>query len=68
MEKSNLDYASMNPLDSRVFKAMLPYFKESYGNPVSFHERGSIASDAIEEAREKVAPESWPAHRHWCSG
>ncbi|MFA4837043.1 MAG: aminotransferase class V-fold PLP-dependent enzyme [Dehalococcoidia bacterium] len=49
-----LDNASATPLDPRVFEAMLPYFQESFGNPVSFGDRGNKASDAIEEARAQV--------------
>jgi len=50
-----LDNGSATPLDSRVFEAMLPYFKESFGNPVSFGERAIQANDALEEARAHVA-------------
>ena len=54
MKEAYLDNASATPLDPRVFEAMLPYFKESFGNPMSFGDRGNQASDAIEEAREQV--------------
>ena len=50
-----LDYAATTPVDSRVFDAMLPYFRETYGNPSSVHRYGQKAESAIEEAREKVA-------------
>lgn len=55
MSQTYLDNSAMTPLDRRVFEAMLPYFLESWGNPVSFHERGNITSEAIENAREQVA-------------
>lgn len=55
MRESYLDNASAGPLDPRVFEAMLPYFRESFGNPVSFGDRGAQASDAIEEARAQIA-------------
>ncbi len=50
-----LDYAATTPVDSRVFDAMLPYFRESFGNPSSIHRYGQKAETAIESAREKVA-------------
>ncbi|MDY6911428.1 MAG: cysteine desulfurase family protein [Chloroflexota bacterium] len=55
MKEAYLDNASATPLDHRVFEAMLPYFKESFGNPMSFGDRGNYASDAIEEARGQVS-------------
>ncbi len=34
---------------------MLPYFKESYGNPSSIHRYGRIATKAIDAARKRIA-------------
>lgn len=34
---------------------MLPYFKESYGNPSSIHRYGRVATKAIEAARKRIA-------------
>jgi cysteine desulfurase len=50
-----LDYAATTPMDKEVLLEMLPYYSEIYGNPGSFHYKGLEASDAIEQAREKVA-------------
>ncbi len=50
-----LDYAATTPVDSRVFDAMLPYFRESFGNPSSIHRFGQKAEAAVDAAREKVA-------------
>ena len=50
-----LDNLSPTPTDSRVMEAMLPYFIEMFGNPVAFHKWGDRASDAIENARVRVA-------------
>jgi cysteine desulfurase len=50
-----LDYAATTPVDPRVLDAMLPYFKEAFGNPSSVHRYGQKAEAAVESARECVA-------------
>jgi len=50
-----LDYAATTPVDQRVLDAMLPYFRETYGNPSSIHRYGQKAETAVDDAREKVA-------------
>ena len=50
-----LDYAATTPVDERVLAAMLPYFRESFGNPSSIHRYGQKAESAVDDAREKVA-------------
>jgi cysteine desulfurase len=50
-----LDYAATTPVDKRVLDAMLPFFRESYGNPSSVHRFGQKAEAALDDAREKVA-------------
>ena len=55
MQKVYLDYAATTPLDSRVLKIMLPYFKEKFGNPSSIHWWGQEARKAVEQAREQVS-------------
>lgn len=54
-KKAYLDNLSTTPTDSRVVQAMLPYFGDMFGNPVSLHEWGDQAGDAIENARAQVA-------------
>jgi cysteine desulfurase len=49
------DYAATTPVDRRVLDAMLPYFRESFGNPSSIHRYGQKAESAVDDAREKVA-------------
>ena len=49
------DYAATTPVDTRVLNAMLPYFRESFGNPSSIHRYGQKAESAVDDAREKVA-------------
>jgi cysteine desulfurase len=50
-----MDYAATTPVDQRVQDAMMPYFRESFGNPSSVHRFGQKAEAAMEQAREKVA-------------
>jgi cysteine desulfurase len=50
-----LDYNATTPLDPAVVEAMLPYFREHYGNPSSTHGLGKTAHDAVEQARQQVA-------------
>ena len=50
-----LDYAATTPVDKRVLDVMMPYFRESFGNPSSIHRLGQKAEAAVDEAREKVA-------------
>jgi len=53
--KAYLDNLSTTPADPRVVEAMLPYFREKFGNPVSFHQWGDQASDGIEDSRAQLA-------------
>ena len=48
--RAYLDNLSTAPVDPRVIEAMLPYFRDMFGNPVSFHQWGDLTSDAIETA------------------
>lgn len=50
-----LDHAAATPTDTRVVRAMLPYFTENFGNPSSFHAAGLKAKNAVSHARKKVA-------------
>lgn len=57
MSKGNvyLDNAATTPLSGEVFRAMLPYLRETFGNASSVHGPGRKARYAIEDARERVA-------------
>jgi cysteine desulfurase len=48
------DHVAAMPIHSKVYEAMVPYFKDFYGNPSSIHEDGEKAREALEEARGKV--------------
>ena len=50
-----MDYAATTPVDSRVFKAMKPYFSEKYGNSVSLHKQGREAKEALDKSRKTIA-------------
>lgn len=55
MKKIYMDHVATNPLLPEVLDAMMPYFKEEYGNPMSLYESGMKARQAIENAREFTA-------------
>ncbi|HEX9156955.1 MAG TPA: cysteine desulfurase NifS, partial [Syntrophales bacterium] len=55
MKAIYLDYAATTPVDPGVIEAMLPYFRDTFGNPSSIHSFGQQARSAVEGAREKVA-------------
>ena len=51
-----LDYQATTPVDERVLQAMLPWFREHFGNPHSTgYQQGRDAAAAIETARAQVA-------------
>jgi len=51
-----LDHHATTPVDPRVLDAMLPYFREDFGNPASAgHVFGWRAEAAVEDARERLA-------------
>jgi cysteine desulfurase len=43
------------PLKEEVFQAMLPYFRDDFGNAQSLHSVGQRAAEAIGKARQQVA-------------
>ena len=55
MRKVYLDYVATTPVSPEVLEAMLPYFKDAYGNAQSLHDWGDKAREATEDARSKVA-------------
>lgn len=55
MEQIYLDYNATSPVRPEVLEAMLPFYKEQFGNPSSVHWAGRQVSGALEKAREQVA-------------
>jgi len=66
-----LDYSATTPVDPRVVDAMIPYLRQSFGNPASrSHAFGWEAEKAVETARENVAElvNADPREIVWTSG
>ena len=55
MREVYLDHAATTPLDPRVWEAMLPFFRDNFGNPQSLHRYGDVPREAVERARAQVA-------------
>ena len=55
MKKIYMDHVATNPLHPDVLYAMLPYFRENFGNPLSIYEPGMKAREALETARSQTA-------------
>ena len=50
-----MDNNATTKVSDEVFEAMLPFFRELYGNPSSIHTFGSQVANSINTAREQVA-------------
>lgn len=50
-----LDNAATTPLAPEVLEAMMPYFKEHFGNPSAQHSYGRESRAAVEQARKVIA-------------
>ena len=55
MKQIYLDYNATSPVRPEVLEAMLPFYREQFGNPSSVHWAGRAVSGALEKAREQVA-------------
>ena len=65
-----LDHNATAPVHPEVLEAMLPFFKNEYGNPSSAHQFGRSVKAKIAEARETVAEAMGadPAEVYFTSG
>ncbi|MBW2476059.1 MAG: cysteine desulfurase NifS [Deltaproteobacteria bacterium] len=50
-----MDYNATTPVRPEVLEAMLPFYRDQFGNPSSVHWAGRQVSSAVEKAREQVA-------------
>lgn len=55
MRRVYLDHNATTPVHPEVLEAMLPYYKDKFGNASSIHCFGREAKVTLEETREKVA-------------
>ena len=54
-KKIYLDNNATTRIDDEVLNAMLPYFKDEYGNPSSIYSFGKKAKEEINKARDNLA-------------
>lgn len=59
MMKIYLDNNATTRLDDDAFNAMIPFFKEEYGNAFSLHLFGRETGKAVAESRKKNSRPSW---------
>lgn len=50
-----MDYSATTPVDDRVIQAMIPYWRDEWGNPSSAHQFGQAAKLGLETARRSIA-------------
>jgi len=50
-----MDHVAACPLLPEAVEAMIPFLKEKYGNPSSMHSLGEEVTEAVDDARAKVA-------------
>ena len=50
-----LDYAATTPVEPAVVDAMLPFFRQYFGNASSIHHFGLEAKNALHQARKTIA-------------
>jgi len=55
VKKIYMDNNATTPVKPEVLEAMLPFYREQFGNPSSVHWAGRMVSGAVEKAREQVA-------------
>jgi cysteine desulfurase len=55
MKTIYFDNNATTEIDPQVLEAMLPFFRNFYGNPSSMHHKGGEVAQALREARKKLA-------------
>ena len=55
MQRVYMDHNATTPVHPEILEAMMPFFRDQFGNPSSIHWAGREVKSALDEAREKVA-------------
>ena len=55
MDLIYFDHAATTPTRGEVIEAMLPYYRQGWGNPSSLHASGREAAEGMEHARQQLA-------------
>jgi len=54
MQRIYMDHSATTALSETALSAMLPYFREEFGNPSAIYSYGQSAKNALEKCRERV--------------
>lgn len=55
MKQAYMDHAAATPVRPEVLEAMLPFFRERFGNPSAVYDLGAEIKEVMEDQRSKVA-------------
>lgn len=55
MNRIYMDHAATTRVSERAFQAMLPYFREEYGNPSAVYSYGQTGKNIVEKCRDRIA-------------
>ena len=50
-----MDHSATTALSERALNAMMPYFREEFGNPSAIYDCGQTAKNTLERCRDRVA-------------
>ena len=55
MERIYMDHSATTPVSERALEAMLPWFREEFGNPSAIYSYGQTGKNILEDCRKRMA-------------